>query len=92
MSGVVAVRVSVRGVVQGVAYRYHAQEEALRLGVVGWVRNEADGTVTAHLEGARDAVDDMVDWCRHGPPSASVEGTDARAAEPEGASSFEVTG
>ncbi len=92
MSTVVAVRVSVRGVVQGVAFRHHAREEALRLGVVGWVRNEVDGTVTAHLEGGPDAVEAMVAWCQAGPPSASVEGVDQRKAEPHGASSFEVRG
>ncbi len=88
----VAVRVVVRGQVQGVAFRHHAMERAQELGLVGWVRNEADGTVSAHLEGERDAVDAMVAWCQGGPSSASVEGVDEREAEPHGASSFEVRG
>ncbi len=92
MSGTAAVRVTVRGVVQGVAFRHHAQERARELGLVGWVRNEADGTVSAHLEGGPDAVEAMVAWCQAGPPSASVEGVDQREAEPHGASSFEVRG
>lgn len=86
-----AVEVRVTGRVQGVSFRYYAQREAQGLGLTGWVRNEPDGSVAAHLEGARDQVEAMVAWCRHGPPSARVEDVDVRAAEPSGASGFEVT-
>jgi acylphosphatase len=89
---VAAVQVRVTGRVQGVAFRWHAQEEALRLGVVGWVRNEVDGSVVVHVEGEDDAVDALVEWCRHGPPSARVRDLAARDAAMSGATSFEVTG
>ena len=52
-----AVDVSVQGRVQGVAFRYHTQREAGRLGVHGWVRNEPDGSVAGHFEGEPAAVD-----------------------------------
>ena len=42
---------SVRGLVQGVSFRFFTQREAARLGVAGWVRNEVDGSVTVHAEG-----------------------------------------
>ena len=61
-----AVQVKVSGRVQGVAFRWEAQREALRLGVTGWVRNEPDGAVAAHLEGDEQAVDAMVAWCGRG--------------------------
>jgi len=67
-----AVTVKVTGRVQGVSFRWYAVQEAERLGVTGWIRNEPDGSVAGHLEGDDDAVDAMVDWCRRGPSYASV--------------------
>ncbi len=85
-----AVRLLVRGDVQGVGYRAYAQQQARELGLVGWIRNEADGTVSAHVEGGKQAVDQFVAWTRQGPPGAVVETVDEREAEPHGPSSFEV--
>ena len=87
-----AVRVRVTGRVQGVSFRYHAQQEAAGLGLTGWVRNEVDGSVELHLQGPQDAVDAMVEWCRQGPPAARVRDVAVRPAAEVGASSFEVTG
>ncbi|NYE35970.1 acylphosphatase [Nocardioides cavernae] len=87
-----AVEARITGRVQGVAFRWHTQEEALRLGVSGWVRNEVDGSVLLHAEGDDVAVSDLVAWCHHGPPSARVSGVAVREAAPSGATSFEVTG
>ena len=67
------VRVTVRGQVQGVGFRYLTVERAHELGVLGWVRNEDDGTVHAHLEGEAAAVDELVEWSRQGPPKAQVD-------------------
>ncbi len=85
-----AVEVTVRGRVQGVSFRAYAEEQARRLGVAGWVRNEPDGSVAGHFEGEPAAVDALVDWCRSGPRLARVEGVDVRESAPEGASSFGV--
>ena len=85
-----AVDVTVTGLVQGVFFRAEAQQEASRLGVAGWVRNEPDGSVAARFEGEPDAVDAMVAWCREGPRRARVERVDVRSAEPSGAQSFDV--
>ena len=87
-----AIQARVTGQVQGVAFRWHTQEQAQRLGVVRWVRNEVDGSVLVHAEGEDEAVDALVEWCRHGPPSARVRDLAARDAAVSGASSFEVTG
>lgn len=83
-------RVTVHGDVQGVSFRYYCAQEARRLGVLGWVRNEPDGTVTAYLEGGTDAVRQLVDWCREGPPSARVFSLDEKTVEPLGATAFNV--
>jgi acylphosphatase len=85
-----AVSVKVTGRVQGVAFRWYAVQEAERHGVTGWVRNEPDGSVAAHLEGDDDAVDAVVDWCRHGPSYASVRDVAVTEAQPTGAGSFQI--
>ena len=65
-------RLMIRGRVQGVCYRASAQEEALRLGLHGWVRNRRDGAVEAVVAGPEDAVERFVAWARNGPPAATV--------------------
>lgn len=65
--------VFVTGFVQGVAFRYSAIRQAKALGVCGWVRNVPDGRrVELTIEGEENAVEQMLDWCRQGPPSARV--------------------
>ena len=68
----VRVRLVVHGRVQGVWFRGSMQEEADRLGVVGWVRNRPDGTVEAEAEGAPGAVEALVAWAHTGPRGARV--------------------
>jgi len=85
-----AVTVKVRGRVQGVSFRWYAVQEAERLGVRGWVRNEPDESVAAHLEGDDEAVEAMVAWCRRGPSSAVVRDVAVTAARPTGVASFGI--
>ncbi|HZR09049.1 MAG TPA: acylphosphatase [Myxococcales bacterium] len=63
----------ISGRVQGVFYRGSAQQEAMRLGLVGEVRNLPDGCVEVIAEGPRERVEEFIAWCRRGPPSAEVE-------------------
>jgi acylphosphatase len=70
----VRVRVIVSGRVQGVCYRDGCRAEARRLGVRGWVRNLPDRSVEVVAEGAADRVEQLLAWCRHGPPRAKVTG------------------
>ena len=86
----VALQVRVTGVVQGVFFRGWAAEQALTLGVRGWIRNSADGSVEGHLEGDQAAVRALVDVLHHGPPSARVSHVDVDVVEPEGADGFEI--
>jgi acylphosphatase len=66
-------RIVVSGRVQGVGFRYSTLAAARRLGLAGWVRNSRDGSVEIIAEGRRDAVDELIAWCRHGPPGAHVD-------------------
>jgi acylphosphatase len=68
----------IRGVVQGVAFRYHTRDEASRLGLTGWVRNLADGSVQVLAEGPRPALEELCAWCSHGPPAAEVDHVEQR--------------
>ena len=80
----------VRGQVQGVFFRDSTRREAERRGVAGWVANRPDGAVEAVFEGEADAVAALVDFCREGPPQASVERVAEEREEPEGLSGFEI--
>jgi acylphosphatase len=68
-----AVRVVIRGLVQGVGFRAWTAHQADGLGLRGWVRNRRDGTVEAAFFGPAEAVDEMVRRCRRGPRLARVD-------------------
>jgi acylphosphatase len=67
------VHVMISGRVQGVFFRSETRKEARRLNLSGWVRNTRDGRVEAVFEGDAGAVEEMIRWCRSGPPAARVE-------------------
>lgn len=83
-------RVVVHGFVQGVWFRESCRRQAAGLGVDGWVRNRGDGSVEAVFEGAADAVDRAVSWCRDGPPRAEIIDVDVVDEEPQGLAGFSV--
>ena len=85
------VKVVVTGMVQGVFFRAECASRARRLGLGGHVRNLPDGGVEAVLEGAEDAVDRMIDWCRQGPPLARVDRVDVEELSPTGEREFRVS-
>ncbi len=64
---------SISGKVQKVWYRASTQQKAKELGITGWVKNEANGDVTAWIEGNVSAVNQLIIWCLHGPESAKVD-------------------
>jgi len=67
-----AMLVRITGKVQGVSFRVWTRQEALKLGLVGSVRNEADGSVVALIAGPEHAVSSMIEGFWHGPRGASV--------------------
>ena len=84
-----AVEARVTGRVQGVFFRASCATEARRLGVAGWVANEADGSVRVHAEGPDAAVGELLEWCHEGPPRADVEEVAVSESSPSGAEVFE---
>ena len=78
------------GRVQGVFFRDTCRRVALANGVAGWVRNCADGSVEAALEGDAAAVEEVLAWMRAGPAGAVVAAVDVRDEEPSGERGFTV--
>jgi acylphosphatase len=68
----VARRIRIHGRVQGVWFRESMRLEAEARGVTGWVRNRADGSVEAVVQGTPEAVGAMIAWARRGPEQAVV--------------------
>jgi acylphosphatase len=68
--------VIIHGIVQGVFFRASTRDEAIRIGVGGWVRNLPDSTVEALFEGEKKKVEEILGWCHKGPPGAQVSKVD----------------
>ena len=62
----------IEGIVQGVFYRASTIEESSKLGLTGWVMNCSDGRVEAVFEGEIDKIEQIIEWCKKGPPGAVV--------------------
>lgn len=82
-------RLLIRGVVQGVGFRYAMVAQARLHGVTGWVRNRRDGSVEAMVAGTADRVEAMLAWARIGPAGATVSEVTVETASGE-FSSFEL--
>lgn len=70
------------GLVQSVGFRWFVAREAGALGLAGWVRNLADGTVELEAEGEKPLVEQLVGAVRRGPRAAHVSGLRIEWIEP----------
>ncbi len=82
--------VRVTGKVQGVFFRASTRQEAQRLGLCGWVRNEPDGSVRIEAEGDEPVLEQLVAWCQHGPDQARVADVVVEEGEMENYDGFQV--
>jgi len=80
----VRLRAIVHGRVQGVNFRYYTRQQALQLGVAGYVRNLWDGTVEVVAEGEQGVVTRLLSWLYKGPRMAVVEKVDVEWLEYSG--------
>ncbi len=87
---VIRKRLVIRGRVQGVWFRGATQRQAHALGVAGWVRNCADGSVEAVFEGSPTLVAAAVAFCHEGPRTARVDHVECRNEPPEGLTHFSI--
>ena len=81
-----AVHLSIQGRVQGVGFRFFAQDVAQELGLTGWVRNLPDGSVEAYAEGPREALEAFIKRLGDGPPMGKVQTIIPAWKTPQGAS------
>lgn len=86
-----SVSIRVTGRVQGVWFRASAKKEAERLGLTGFVRNEADNSVFIEVEGAPANLNAFVAWCHEGPVHAKVNEVVVNSINLRGYSGFEIT-
>ena len=70
--------IRIRGMVQGIGYRYFCYTHARTLGLVGRVKNEPDGSVVAVVEGDRSAIEALIEELKVGPSHAAVNAVDIR--------------
>lgn len=65
--------IKIYGLVQGIFFRATAKEQANKLTITGFARNEPDGSVYIEAEGEKKNLDEFLKWCNQGPPMAQVE-------------------
>lgn len=87
---IIARIIKVSGKVQGVFYRASTKNQADALGILGFVRNEPDGSVYIEAEAEEAILNRFIDWCRQGPPMAGVEQCDVLEKEPGRFKYFEI--
>lgn len=85
-----AVRIQVYGLVQGVFFRASTKQEADRLGLKGWCRNEPDGSVLIIAEGSDEQLDQFEAWCNSGPEMARVDKLLKDEVSAEGFADFQI--
>ena len=66
------IQIIVSGRVQGVYFRAYTRKQAIKQGITGFVRNNADGYVEIIASAKQDQLDCLVDWCHKGPIMAKV--------------------
>jgi acylphosphatase len=88
-----AARFMVRGRVQGVGFRWFVEREAHMLGVAGWVRNNADGSVEVMAQGSREQLASLRTKLRQGPRAARVDDVEElEATVKPGTTTFRIEG
>lgn len=78
----------IEGRVQGVWFRESTRREAAALGITGYAKNLADGSVEVLACGELTALDQLAEWLKQGPPMAQVTNVDWSHVESECPESF----
>jgi acylphosphatase len=74
----VGAHIIIRGMVQGVGFRYFTVRNATALDLTGYVKNLPDGRVEVRVEGEKDRVDELKKILDRGPGFSSVDDIDFR--------------
>lgn len=90
MAEIKHLKITVIGKVQGVFFRASTKAVANQMGINGFVRNEADGSVYLEAEGESFLLDELINWCKEGPVDAKVEDVQLVAGEIKNHKGFEI--
>ena len=71
-------RLIISGNVQGVFYRASCQDVAVKYGLKGWVKNLPNGQVEVLAQGNKQQIEQLIEWCKKGPPHASVSNVEVK--------------
>lgn len=82
MTKQVRIRILIEGRLQGMNFRYHTQQQAEKLGLVGFVRNLSDGRIEIDAQGEEDKIEQMLAWCQEGPQNTQIKSILFRYDEP----------
>jgi acylphosphatase len=85
-----AVRLYLRGVVQGIFFRAFIKENAERHNVKGFIRNLEDGRIEIFLEGDLEAVDKMIELSQKGPKYAQIQNVEIKEEKLQGFKEFKI--
>ncbi len=88
----IAVRLKISGLVHGVFFRASMAEVSAANSVAGWVRNKADGSVEAFLEGEEAHVRRVLEWAKRGPPRARVDSIRVEKTRVQNVRGFRIEG
>jgi acylphosphatase len=84
------VKLSIRGKVHGVGFRFSCMEAAYRFEIKGFVKNKSDGSVYVEAEGNEENLNQFIKWCHKGPAWARVMNVEVQGGELKNYKSFEI--
>jgi len=84
-------QINIKGKVQGVWFRKYTKDEAIKIGVNGFVRNNADNSVYVEAEGSKEQLNDFLQWLNRGSPMSIVSSVKYKTIELKNFSSFKIT-
>ena len=79
----IAKHILVKGEVQGVFFRKSTKKIAEALNITGWVKNTEEGNVEIFAQASEEEIDQLIEWCKQGPPRAEVEDVEVKDAKPD---------
>ncbi len=85
-----AIRVYIKGLVQGVFFRIFIRDQAQRLNLNGYVRNLEDGRVEAYFEGQANDIQKMIEICKKGPRHAKVDKVEVKEEKIQDMRNFKI--
>ncbi|PSV47700.1 acylphosphatase [Photobacterium indicum] len=86
----ICVKANVKGIVQGVGFRFHTAHEGLKDGLSGYAMNLPDGSVEVLACGSEDSVNKLLAWLESGPKTSRVDSIDAEIIEWRHIDGFEI--